>query len=210
MLFYQDMYYSADDNGGGGAAGGQGGESSASGAGTGAAGGGDGAGGNQAAGDNASPPGQDGGNEQTFSKTEVEKMIADMQRLQQLDIAKLIEEERKKSKMTDDERAEFEREQKQKALDDREAAIALKELRAETAKLLIDKDLPQDFLDYVIGADIKDTLKRLDTFKPVFDKAVQEQVEKRLAGKSPERGNGGGTGAAAATKREEIRNILNG
>ena len=52
-------------------------------------------------------------------------------------------------------------------------------------------------------------MKRIDTFKPLFDKAVQEQVEKRLAGKAPERGNSSQTNDKD-TLRENIRSLLKG
>jgi hypothetical protein len=149
------------------------------------------------------------GDEATYNKADVEKLVADMQGKQRAEFETILENERKKAGMDDAQKAAFELEQKEKALEAKEAALALKELRADTAKLLSDKDMPQDFLEYIIGVDIEDTIKKLETFKPLFDKAVQDQVEKRMAGKTPERGNGQQT-PSGETEREKIRNILQG
>jgi len=96
----------------------------------------------------------------------------------------------KLAQMNADEKAEYERKQREEALAKREADIASRELRAETIKTLADKGLPADVLDLVIGADAADTAKRIDNFKGQFDKAVQAGVEARLKGKTPTTGSG--------------------
>lgn len=112
------------------------------------------------------------------------------------ELAAKLEESRteaeKLAKMSSEEKEKFEMDKRLKALEGKEKEIALRELKAETAKSLADKGLPAEVLDLVIADDAETTAKRTDTFKSVFDKAVQAAVEDRLKGKAPSSGGGGG------------------
>lgn len=100
-----------------------------------------------------------------------------------------IDEALKKAKMTADEKAKYEQEQTLKVMEEREKNIALRELKADTAKLLADKQLPPEALEYVLGDDLKATTTKVESFEKMFSAAVQAQVESRLKGKSPTWGN---------------------
>lgn len=114
---------------------------------------------------------------------------------------KLTEAE-KLAKMTDDERKKFDLEKREQDLNSKEKAITLRELKAETAKSLAEKGLPAEVLDLVLADDAETTAKRTDTFKSVFDAAVQAAVEERLKGKAPSGGGGGGGKSAEDQARE--------
>ncbi|MDU5141072.1 MAG: DUF4355 domain-containing protein [Paenibacillus dendritiformis] len=116
------------------------------------------------------------------AKAEYEQQLAEKLEQTKTEAAKL-------AKMTADEKAAYEREQREAELTRREAAIAERELRAETGKILADKGLPAGVLDIVIGKDAADTAARIDAFKAAYDKAVQAGVEARLQGKTPVTGN---------------------
>ena len=84
--------------------------------------------------------------------------------------------------MDADSKAAYEKQQEEKKLAEREADIALRELKADTRELLAKKDVPVEFLDMLVGRDLEATKGNVDAFKKQFDAAVQAQVEKRLAG----------------------------
>lgn len=107
-----------------------------------------------------------------YEKFETEKTLA-------------VEEALKKSKMNDDEKSKYEQEQKEKQLQQREKEIALKELKANANKIILEKQIPITMADYLVKDDLKTTIKYIEAFKADFDKAVQEQVEQRLKGKTP-------------------------
>lgn len=121
--------------------------------------------------------------EQTKTYTEEEMTAYKQQAEQEKQTA--IEEALKKAKMTADEKVRYEQEQALKALEEREKNIALRELKADTAKLLADKGMSGKFLEVILDKDLKTTTKKIEVLKGIFDEAVQEQVESRLKGKSP-------------------------
>ncbi len=112
--------------------------------------------------------------------------------------------------MTAEQKAEYEREQREAKLAAREADIALRELKAEATKTLAAKDLPVEVLDLVIAIDAKTTNERIDTFKAQFDKAVQAGVEARLQGKTPSGGSGKTAAPAEEQARKQFANALKG
>lgn len=111
-----------------------------------------------------------------YEKFETEKTLA-------------VEEALKKSKMNDDEKSKYEQEQKEKQLQQREKEIALKELKTDANKIILEKQIPITMADYLVKDDLKTTIKYIEAFKADFDKAVQEQVEQRLKGKTPSIGS---------------------
>lgn len=116
-----------------------------------------------------------------------------------MDITQLVAEELKKAAMPEDERRKYEADLKEKELQSREQALAVKELRADAKAILAENGLPESFLDMVVGKDLKDTQDRVKAMKAGFDTAVQEQVSRRLRGTTPRTGTGAtGDGRASA------------
>lgn len=107
-----------------------------------------------------------------------------------MDIAQLVAEELKKAAMPEDERRRYEADLKEKELQSREQALAVKELRADAKGILAENGLPESFLDMVVGKDLKDTQDRVKAMKAGFDTAVQEQVSRSLRGTTPRTGTG--------------------
>lgn len=121
----------------------------------------------------------------------VQEELAKMTAKHQEDLATARTEAEKLAKMNADEKAKYELEKREQELAAKEKEIALRELRAETLKTLADPkyNLPAEVLDLVLTEDSETTNKNIQTFKEVFDKAVQSAIEQRLAGKSPQVGN---------------------
>lgn len=139
----------------------------------------------------------------TYTEEDVQKLLKDElakvneQHKQALEAAK--EETLKTAKMTADEKKKYELEKGLAELEKKEKELALRELKADTLKVLAEKELPADILDMVLADNLENTTKRIESFKAIFDQAVQKQVEKRLAGKSPE------TTAKTLTGTDQVR-----
>jgi hypothetical protein len=96
--------------------------------------------------------------------------------------------------------------EKERADEERKAFAAEREafnrerLTHETTSLLAESGLPASLAVQLTGADKDASAKNVATFKTAFDAAVQEAVEKRLAGKPPAAGGaaGGTSGVEAA------------
>lgn len=97
---------------------------------------------------------------------------------------------------------QYEKEQAARELETRAAELARRELKADAREVLQEKEVPMEFLDMLLGKDMKETQGNIDTFKNRFDAAVQAQVEKRMVGKTPQSGNSGELSEEAAMAAE--------
>ena len=140
-----------------------------------------------------------------YDQAYVDKLIADQKAAQ--DAA--VKEAMKVAGMDPEGKAAYEKEKAEKNLADREAEIALRELKADAKEVLAENGIPEGFLDILVGKDLKETKTNAETFKKQFDAAVQAQVEKRLSGKTPSGGNSVGTPSEAETMAAEIDKYLN-
>lgn len=126
---------------------------------------------------------------QTDTKSYTQEDIAKLQEKFETDKQAAIEEALKKAKMTADEKAKYEQETKLKEIEEREKQIALRELKADAMKILTQKNIPPNMLDFLVGEDLEKTKLNIDSFKVEFDKALQTQLEERLKGKAPSLSN---------------------
>ena len=146
--------------------------------------------------------GQEAGKEKArmYDQAYIDRLLADQKAAQEA----AVEQALKVAGMDAESRAAWEKEQAQKRLTQREADIALRELKADAREVLAQKDVPAEFLDMLVGKDLEQTKANADAFKRQFDAAVQAQVEKRLAGKTPSGGNGAGMPGEAETMAAQI------
>lgn len=96
----------------------------------------------------------------------------------QMDKAKEAE---KLARMNATEKYEYELEQREKAIAEKERALTLAENKNEASKILAEKDIDLALVDFVVAEDadtMNENIKKLD-------KAIKASVAKRLAGKSP-------------------------
>ena len=97
-------------------------------------------------------------------------------------------EKKRLEQLSDDERAKAELEKAQKDLADKEAELTRKELKLEMNKVLAERSIPLQFMDYLIAEDSESTLKRITEFEKEFKKAVKAAVDEKLKGKAPAAG----------------------
>ena len=155
------------------------------------------------------------GNTKTYTEDDITKLKDEWAKEQESSyqsklkdgIAKAIEEEKRLSKLSKDEK---DAEEKQKLLSRIESLEKEKELgilKEKALNALSEQKLPNSFLNFVIGADEKATLDNISAIKSAFDSAVQSQVEERLKGKTPDISNTGGKSDNIA---EQFANALRG
>ncbi len=122
----------------------------------------------------------------TYNQAYVDDLIERQKAAQEAAVAEAL----KVAGMDKDAKEKYEQEQAEEKMAKREADIARRELKADAREVLAEKQIPTEFLDMLLGSDLKETKANADAFKTKFDAAVQAQVEKRLAGKTPQGGNG--------------------
>lgn len=157
----------------------------------------------------APPAGQEAvssgaGEVKTYDQAYIDKLLSDQKAAQEAAVAEAL----KVAGMDEGSKAAYEKEQAEKRMAQREAEIALRELKADAREVLSAKEVPAEFLDMLVGKDLEETKANADAFKKQFDAAVQAQVEKRLAGKTPPAGSGAGTPSEAEAMEAQIDKYL--
>ena len=156
--------------------------------------------GNAAAGDKDTPEGKkddDGGEkkqqpDEAALQSKIDEAVARAQKKWEKDYQKRVEAEKKEqerlSKLSEEERKKAELDAKEKALAKQTRELAAKELKLEMVKVLAERNLPVQFMDYLIDKDNESTLKRITEFEKEYKKAVENGVNEKLKGKAPAAG----------------------
>lgn len=105
------------------------------------------------------------------------------------------DEAAKLAKMKADEKAEYERQKREQALADREAAITKRELHAEAVTQLTEKGLPASLADILDCTNAENCKKSMEAVEKAFGEAVEKAVNERLKGYTPKKGTGNQSGA---------------
>ena len=107
----------------------------------------------------------------------------------QADIEAKIQEARteaeKLAKMNAEQKAEYEKEKREKELADREASITKRELAATAKEQLAEKGLPLSLADVLNYSSAEACAASIDAVGKAFQEAVEKAVTERLAGGKP-------------------------
>lgn len=130
-----------------------------------------------------------------YSAEEVNKMIEEG-RKQALEEANKKAEERfqnkmkeseKLAKMNEEEKLRYQLEQREKAIEAKEKALALAENKNEASKILAEKGLSLSLVDFVVAEDAETMNNNISLLDKAFKQSVKEEVEKRLGSSTPKK-----------------------
>lgn len=115
--------------------------------------------------------------------------------------AQKVEEAKRLAEMDATQKAEYERDQLRKELDELKRREAVREMAAESRRQLREKgvDVPDEVVAALVREDAEGTKECIDAFSDAFTAAVEAEVKRRLSGSAPRQG-----GAAQAPTRESI------
>lgn len=149
--------------------------------------------------------------ERTFTRAEFGKAVAaeiakaraswEAEQAEALEFAK--SEGERLAKLTKDERAKEEEAKRIQAIEERERAIAEREMKMATMALLVEEGLPQEFLGHVLAPTAEEVKAKISDLRNVFDKEVEKRVNERLVQSTPRRG------AVNGLTKEDIMAIEN-
>lgn len=129
----------------------------------------------------------------TYTLEEVQEMIqaeSDKRVQQAMDKANrkkeaAIKEAEKLAKMNADEKYKYELEQRENAIAEKEHKLAVLENSNEAGKILADKGISINLVDFVVAEDAETMKANIDLLEAEFKKSVKAEVEKRLSGTTP-------------------------
>lgn len=115
---------------------------------------------------------------------------------------KAVNEAKKLAEMNATQKAEYERDQLKKELDDLKRKDALAEMTKTARKMLNEKNInvSDELLAMMVTPDAEETKTAIDGFVKLFNEHVESAVKERLKGEPPRRGSSGGV--VAMTKEQ--------
>lgn len=147
----------------------------------------------------------------TFTRDDIAKMISaekdKWQKEHEADVEEAKNEAAKLAKMSAKEREDAENKKKLDDIAKREANLNRRELEVATKTELVNSDLPESFLDVVIGKDAESTKENIKKVKELFDKEVQAEVTNRLKTDLPKAGSATGGDSITARIQQNLSKI---
>lgn len=102
--------------------------------------------------------------------------------------AEKLREAQKLAQMNETEKYEYELQQREAAIAEKERELALAENKAEASKILAEKGISLQLVDFVVAESAEDMKANIDLLDRAFKQSVKEEVNKRLAGNAPKKG----------------------
>lgn len=138
---------------------------------------------------------KEGAETKTYTQAEVEALlqqetdrrVSQALKKQERKNAEKIKEAEKLAAMNESEKFQYQLEQREKAIAEKEKQLALAENKGAAAKILADKGLSIDLVDFVVAEDAERMNANIKTLDSAFKKSVKAEVERRLASATPKK-----------------------
>lgn len=118
-------------------------------------------------------------------ETQKKNMSTSMQEQINSAVAAAVKEAQEKAKMTAEQKAEYDAKKKADELTKREAAIALREMKASAKEKLQEKGLSSEYVDFLDYTDETKMSESLEKLTKIRQKDVQTGIEATLKGVAP-------------------------
>jgi hypothetical protein len=133
----------------------------------------------------------------TFTQEDLDRVITDRLKRErtkweketETKVSAAVTEAEKFAKMTAEQRAEAEREAREKKLADREVEITRRELRAKALEALAEKGLPKELAETLNYTDADSCNQSIESVEKAFRAAVDAAVNAKLRGNPPKVGD---------------------
>lgn len=120
-------------------------------------------------------------------QSEVDRRITSALKKQAKSNEAKIKEAQKLAQMNESEKFQYELEQREKAIEEKEKALALAENKNEASKILADKGLSLSLVDFVVAEDAETMNSNIRLLEKAFKDSVKREVEKRLGSSAPKK-----------------------
>lgn len=140
---------------------------------------------------------------QALLQREADRRVSSALKKQQKEFEiKMAEADRLKA-MDDSQRKEYEYNQKLQELEQREKDFAVAQNKLEATKVMANRGLPVEFVDYIVAEDAETMLENINVFERAFKSAVSDAVSKKISNPSPKQGAAQQTGMT----REDFKKL---
>lgn len=98
-----------------------------------------------------------------------------------------VKEAQRLAQMNEEEKFRYQLEQREKAIEEKEKALALAENKNEAGKILAEKGLSLALVDFVVAEDAETMNNNISLLDKAFKQSVKAEVEKRLGSSTPKK-----------------------
>lgn len=145
--------------------------------------------------------------EKTYTESEVQALlqregdrrVTNALKKQQKEFEIKQAEAEKLRAMDENQRKEYEYAQKLQELEQREREFTVAQNKLEATKVLANRELPIEFVDYIVAEDADTMMENINVFERAFKAAVADAVAKKIASPAPK---GGSVKQTGMTKEE--------
>ena len=120
---------------------------------------------------------------------EGDRRVTSALKKQQKQFESKIAEAEKLRGMDEAQRQQYEFEQRVKELEAREKEFNLAQNKLEASKVLANRNLPVEFVDYIVAEDADTMLENINIFEKAFKAAVADAGSKKIASPTPKSGS---------------------
>lgn len=149
--------------------------------------------------------------EKTYTESEVQALlqregdrrVTNALKKQQKEFETKQAEAEKLRAMDENQRKEYEYTQKLQELEKREREFTVAQNKLEATKVLANRELPIEFVDYIVAEDADTMMENINVFERAFKAAVADAVAKKIASPAPK----GGSVKQTGMTKEEFRKL---
>ena len=118
---------------------------------------------------------------------EADRRVTEALKKQERKNADRVREAEKLAQMNEQQKYEYQLEQREKAIAEKERALALAENKNEASKILAEKGLSLSLVDFVVAEDAETMNANISLLDKAFKQSVKVEVEKRLGSSTPKK-----------------------
>ena len=140
---------------------------------------------------------------QALLQAEGDRRVSSALKKQQKAFENKMAEADKLRNMDEAQRREYEFNQKVAELEEKEREFAIAQNKLEATKVLSNRGLPVEFVDYIVADDADTMMENITVFERAFKSAVADEVARKIATPTPKTGTAKQTGMT----RDEFRKL---
>ena len=125
---------------------------------------------------------------QALLQKEADRRVSSALKKQKEQFEKEKAEAEKLKDMDESQRREYEYQQRVSELEAKEREFTLTQNKLEATKVLANRNLPVEFVDYIVAEDAETMMANIETFEKLFNSAVSDAVSKKISSPAPKTG----------------------
>ena len=140
---------------------------------------------------------------QALLQREADRRVSSALNKQKKEFEKQVAESEKLKSMDEKQRQEYEYNQKLQELEAREKEFNIAQNKLEATKVMANRGLPIEFVDYIVAEDAETMMENITTFERAFKSAVADAVAEKVASHATK----GGTAKQTGLTKEEFKKM---